>query len=429
MLDVLNINQYIKDKDLLEVRNPISFTNGEINNDGLYSPLIFGNTTQDKFIKFGYIKLGTKVIHPLIYKNLAKIKSIFFNITLDENHKNFKSCIIKDGMLEEVTGDAKGNSGINWLINNWKDIDLIKYKNGKNDNFIDVLIDKKGSIFIDNFLVIPVNYRQYVIEYGKLNEDEITGFYKQILTITKSGSDNDFVTSLIEIGGGKTTSIQKIVNKIYNEFILSQDKKKGDFRGKVISKRIDNITRLVANAQPNIPMDCCAIPWQNLLVMFDLFVIEILKTRSDEFLKKLGVESFGYDDFGTLFDLIFRHCDSYVSKYPDRIELWQDVLLDLFNKYKDIRVLLKRDPAWTKESYHCLKVIIIKDLSYHCVVNSLLYKPLGGDSFNSNYVGVIEEKNVFENNKLTIVGDNNIKVNITNVEDIIHTKGGTKWQN
>ena len=48
-------------------------------------------------------------------------------------------------------------------------------------------------------------------------------------------------------------------------------------------------------------------------------------------------------------------------------------------------MLLKRDPAWDKNSYHTLKPVIIPTNSYHIVVNSLLYKPLGGDSFNTNF--------------------------------------------
>lgn len=426
MLDVLNINKYIKDNNLIEVKDPISFINQEPNPSGLYSPLIFGTRKQEKFEKYAYINLGLKIIHPVIYKNLKKIKSIFYNITLDND--NGKKAIIRNNELIE---DKNGESGINFLINNWDKIDLNLYKTGKNDNFIDMLIKERDNLFIDKFLVIPVNYRQYTIENGRVNEDTITGYYKGILSIVNANRNietNDFLQNLIKIGGGKTLSIQNKINEIYEYFINLEDSKTGIIRSKVLSKRIDNITRLVANAQPNIPMDCCAIPWQNLLVMFDLFVIRILKDKTDEDRKKLGVNEFTLEDFGSHFDFIFRHSDNYTLKYPERVTLWQEILKEVFDNFPNLRVLLKRDPAWNRDSYHCLKPIIIKDTSYHCVVNSLLYKPLGGDSFKTNYIGDVVEGPIFENDKMIISGDKNISIKITKIKDFVNKYGGVKWE-
>jgi len=185
MLDILKINDYIKKNNILEVRNPLSFNDGNITNDGLYSPLIFGNTTQEKFVKYGYINLGTKIIHPFVYKNLKKIKSIFFNITLDKGHKNFREGVIKDGILTEVKKDSseKGNSGINWLINNWGNIDLDNYKTGKNldDDNIDKIINAK------NFLSAYRTIRQTQLAATDFNlhSDNETKDIKAIYNMTQ----------------------------------------------------------------------------------------------------------------------------------------------------------------------------------------------------------------------------------------------------
>jgi len=422
MLKILNINKYISDNKLLEIHDTISFRDGKPTPTGLYSEIIFGSTKSDGFNKYAYINLGTVIIHPLIYKNLKRIKSIFLNVCLDEKHKQHKKAVIRDGYLEE---SENGDFGITWLSENWSKINLEHYKNGKNDKFIDKVI--KSNIFIDKFLVIPTNYRQYSYERGQLNEDDITGRYKQILIYNNNSANlnafkNSYIDAVIDISGGKTLTIQKIVNEIYDTFISMEDGKKGIYRSKVIDKRIDNITRLVANAQPNIPMDCCAIPWQNLLVMFDSFVVNILNRTSDDILDKLGVKDFGFDDFGPHFDFIFRHLDSYVEMYPHRHKLWIDILLRVFNDFPDLRVLMKRDPAWNRDSYHGLKVIIIQDVSYHCTLNSLLYKPLGGDSFSSDYIGKLVRKDnikIFENKDIVIRGNNNVKVEITNSKDMV----------
>lgn len=72
MLDILNINKVIQDNKLIRVSDPISFHKGEPNINGLYSPIIFGSKTQDKYEKYAYMNLGVKIIHPFIYKNLKK---------------------------------------------------------------------------------------------------------------------------------------------------------------------------------------------------------------------------------------------------------------------------------------------------------------------------------------------------------------------
>ena len=62
--------------------------------------------------------------------------------------------------------------------------------------------------------------------------------------------------------------------------------------------------------------------------------------------------------------------------------------------YPDLSVVGKRDPAWNKCSYFTVKPIIMTDNSYHVVLNSLLYKPLGGDSFNTNFTTRIKNSNI-----------------------------------
>ena len=67
-----------------------------------------------------------------------------------------------------------------------------------------------------------------------------------------------------------------------------------------------------------------------------------------------------------------------------------EILEEMFEKLPELRILLKRDPAWDKSSYIALHPAIITTNAYHVVTNSMMYKPLGGDSFTTKVCGMIQ---------------------------------------
>ena len=168
-----------------------------------------------------------------------------------------------------------------------------------------------------------------------------------------------------------------------------------------------------------------ASTWINLIKKHQCTIFIGVPTIYRQIIQKTD---FTLEDFGSHFDFIFRHSDNYTQKYPERVTLWQEILKEVFDSFPNLRVLLKRDPAWNRDSFHCLKPIIIKDTSYHCVVNSLLYKPLGGDSFKTNYIGDVTEEPIYENEKMIITGDKNISIKITKIKDFVDKYGGVKWE-
>ena len=64
----------------------------------------------------------------------------------------------------------------------------------------------------------------------------------------------------------------------------------------------------------------------------------------------------------------------------------------MFEKLPDLRLMLKRDPAWTKESFGGLKPVINTTNSYVYIVNSQIYVPFAGDSFNTKITGIYINK-------------------------------------
>ena len=391
---LLDVQKFIKEKNAKPVITGENFikNNGilEPNPDGLYSKQIFGHTLTEQREKFGYIDLKSTVMHPLIYNNISKISSEFKQC-LDKT----KSFIIKDGELILVA-DNEGKNGLSWLIKEFHKINFDKYKNGKNDDFIEFLKKvNKQLIFIDKIPVIPIIYRPYRINKGRVEEDEITDLYKKILfdlnntnLPTNNAVDlNDVLKATLDKNDtvNSQEKLQKKVINIYKYFINKLEKKEGFFRSKLIGKRLDNVSRLVANARPDVPIDCIVIPWHVLLNLFDVYVIAMIhKDTENNYKEKLGLTQYSMEDLGKHLYYIYKNCDIYCKSFPEKQDIWIEILKKIFEEYSYLRVLMKRDPGWNASSFWTLKPIIGKGCQYQCIVPSFYYIPLGGDSFNTN---------------------------------------------
>jgi len=398
MIKILDINNFIHVNKCLKVTNPFSFgKDGSLNDDGLYSERIFGSTSKEQATKFGYIELNTYVFHPAIFNMINKLDTLISKIAL-----NTKTAIIKDGVFIE---DKNGKSGVGWLFENWYRLDFDKYLNEKNKIFINFFkTSKRENIFINKFLVIPVKYRPKTEKHGRMVEDEITNFYKKLLGRTQSGtSENEFMQKLMR-DNSKGSLVQLVINEIHKMFLNDLESKKGHVRGKLISKKIDNVARLVANARPDIPFNCCALPWQVLLNIFDTYVIAFLQDPlHSEYEEKLKIKNFSISDYGDHFTYIYQNVDTYTKTNTGFREIWIELLKELFEEYDELSIVGKRDPAWSKESYFNLKPIIMQDNSYHVIINSLLYKPLGGDSFSTNFTTRLKESSVIAKNDFGVL--------------------------
>jgi DNA-directed RNA polymerase beta' subunit len=398
MIKILDINNFIQDNKCQKVTNPFSFgKDGSLHDDGLYSERIFGSTSKEQSSKFGYIDLNSNVFHPAIFNMLNKLNTLIAKVAL-----NNKTAVIIDGMVVE---DKKGKSGVGWLFENWYRINFDKYAHEKNKIYIDFFKkSKRESIFINKFLVIPAKFRPKAEKHGRMVEDEITNFYKKLMGRTGAGtSENEFMHNLMQ-DNSKGSLIQLVVNEIHKMFLNDLESKKGHVRGKLISKKIDNVARLVANARPDIPFNCAALPWQVLLNIFDVYVIAFLEDPiHEEYSTKLKITNYSISDYGDHFTYIYQNADTYTKTNPGFREIWIELLKELFEEYDDLSIVGKRDPAWSKESYFNLKPIIMQDNSYHVIINSLLYKPLGGDSFSTNFTARVKESSVIAKNDFGVL--------------------------
>jgi len=423
--------------------------NGDfIPNEGsFYDPAIFGLTSKDKFDKYAYIQLEELVLHPFIYKNILKVSG------------DFKKCInkretyvIRDGMLVK---DKAGGSGLSFIINNWNKFDFKKYETPKNQMIISLLIDsKKDLIIINKIPVIPIGYRNYRVNHGLVEEDEITDIYKKIIKVmeskdwTKEQNNTADAETLKEFNkvvqqiyknNSKKDYLQRYTQNLYDYFIGAVEKKEGFIREILLAKRVDAVARYVMNQQPEMPIDCIGVPWAGLLIIFDLFVIayinkdyqtEIEKANPDfknvvvqkkeaheKLIKDLGVANKSVEDLGNLFEYIHKNTKTYNETFPEHEKLWIQILIDIFNENPQLRVMGKRDPGWHEYSFWVLKPVIITGAEYNLILPTFSYNPLGGDSFNSNFAfEVNNDLCILKNNKYMITNKNNTRAKFTTID-------------
>ena len=144
ILQQLDQEKLIKENDLQAVTNPVMFNAGNgPTPDGLLSNEIFGITKEERSGIFAYIDLNEYFIQPYYYKVWLKIDKRLRGCIYET--QNFK--LDSDGYLVE---DDNGETGIQFLR---KNIDKLKFKTTKKDEFINVLQDgkKKGLLFKNEF--------------------------------------------------------------------------------------------------------------------------------------------------------------------------------------------------------------------------------------------------------------------------------------
>ncbi len=400
---LLNVDKFLQGVKAKTVTNVYTFNrNMEPTDTGLQSVSIFGVSSTERFNTWGTIELKDVVMHPLIYENLSSIDPVFKRAR--DKSKKYE---IVSGMLKESPG---GDTGVGWLIANWSKINFDKYRNEKNKLFIDLVKNSQELLFINKIPVIPVNYREANEGSFKMEEDEVDVLYKSILSTTKDGR-SDFTSSMMEKIKDKTGKdfIQETVNKLYKHFISKLESKRGFLRNTLTAKRLDNVTRLVANARPDVPIDSCVLPWQVLLGLFDTFIIGALNIDDEaegDLKARLGVSNKSVDEMGELFDFIYRNVDIYDKKYPEKKQIWIEILVGIFNENPLLRVLIKRDPGWNADSLWCFQPLINSDNRYNIWVPSWVYSPLGGDSFNTNFItDYLKDDIIFEDDDYIITGD------------------------
>lgn len=240
-INLFNVEEFNKINNLQEVTSPILFQNGNIPHpDGLVSNRIFGVTVQSRKTTFAYINLHKHFFSPIIYK---AIRRMFRNIDGIVNGTLFYS-IDKDGYLVQ---DENGQTGIDFLYDNWKKIKWSKTDTIMRNERVDLLNNfKRDEIFMQYLIVIPPFYRDIKTNNGGSGETgELNKLYSSAIRYAALIRDkNAFAFQLYNTD----YSLQNVIIDIYDYFKTKLEKKNGLLRKYLLGKNVDFATRTVITA-------------------------------------------------------------------------------------------------------------------------------------------------------------------------------------
>lgn len=225
----------------------LDFTEGSTDNfheEGLFSTKIFGRVESDlRDTRFSYIDIKVPVLHPLIYRNLIKLKGIYSGIisgriyaTWDENEKDFVQS-------NEIVGDT----GYYFFYKHWKDIVFKQTGSDIRDLKIRFIEKWKSKAETRYVVVIPAGLRDlHKDNSGRMKQDEINDIYRSILSVANTiGRDADIESSILDVS---RYTLQNNFNKLFDHIQNLLDGKGGFLQKKWASRRIYNGTRNVVTA-------------------------------------------------------------------------------------------------------------------------------------------------------------------------------------
>lgn len=242
----LNLRLMSGDRKKLANLRPVTSTqlhsnsSTELDPEGLFSQDIFGRVGDPRRMKImSYIDLHTKIMHPLIWKNIERVSGWYTEIFLGRRYATFDE---KSGQFLPSNVD-EGKTGPNFFLKHLKNVKFERNKSKQRDLRIDVIEKYRESAIYDFVLVLPAGHRD--IEEGRggnIKFDEINDVYRALIglskNIDKSDLDNQF-------NHRSQALMQKNFNAIF-ELIFTFLKGKGGFTAAKWTKRkVEHGTRTV----------------------------------------------------------------------------------------------------------------------------------------------------------------------------------------
>ncbi len=213
--------------------------------DGLFSISIFGRVGDpSRDLRFSYISTGIEVIHPLIFRNIIKLKKFYSEII-----KGNAYAIFDTKKNDFVPSDAiDGETGYNFFLTYWDRLVFERNESKQRNARIDFIEKYRKVAKTSNILVLPAGLRDLEVDPdGRDVEGEINEFYRRIISISNTLSSNTDVNN--RITDSARLGIQNAFNSIYT-FIIGLCRGKGGFiLRKWARRKIFNGTRAVLTAQ------------------------------------------------------------------------------------------------------------------------------------------------------------------------------------
>lgn len=209
--------------------------------DGLFSTLTFGEVgSERRDTAFSYIDIHTKVIHPIYYRELVRLKSLYKDVM-----EGKKYAIFDEEEKDLVLSDPiNGRTGYSFFLEMLPKIEFKRNGSRRRDATIDLLEKYRDNHLYDKILVQPAGLRDIMVdEQGRDTEGEINAHYRRIIAAANSiGSQANLDSPVLDTS---RVSIQTGFNNIVN-FVSGMIRGKNGFiAGKWGKRGVTSGTRSV----------------------------------------------------------------------------------------------------------------------------------------------------------------------------------------
>lgn len=324
----MNVDIFVKANNLQQITNPILLNKGYIPSpDGLLSVEIFGSTMAKRKNTFAYIDLNGHFLQPLAYNTLKKIFSKLDTLISGQTYWS----VTKDGELVE---DENGNTGIEFLYNNWN---KIKWKRNesklRNEKITFLELYKRDEVFMSKQIVCPPFFRDINLQNKdakKPSVHQINGPYSKLIRLASMLDQGNFALSL----HGTRLNIQKEIENIYSYFKGRTEKKNGLIRQAVLGKSDDYCSRVVIaapqfkqNAVDDMMIDFyhAGLPLSHTISTFTPFFVGWVQNRL--------VEELSSNEYKTSYRDPKTGNVRYREIKDPRLQFTDEVILKMMNKY------------------------------------------------------------------------------------------------
>jgi hypothetical protein len=216
--------------------------------NGLFSTEIFGKVGNEvRNRQFSYINLKATIFHPIIYKAICDLKSLYSDLLAGN-----KYAIWDDNIKDFIKATPlTGNTGYSFFLEHFKDIQFEERLSSKRENNIKLVNKYRNNCLMNKLIVLPAGLRDY--EYsdaGQPSQDEVNTLYRQVMSLANLITEASLKVSPAEVDNVRY-KMQKKVNEIYYYFEAMLNGKKKLVLGKWASRKIYNGTRNVITSLNN----------------------------------------------------------------------------------------------------------------------------------------------------------------------------------
>lgn len=221
----------LKPTNVLDIRQVNS---SSFHESGLFSTATFGRVgSKERDQTFSYINLNTTIFHPLYYRELCKLKSLYEGILTSNKYAIFDEKE-KDFILSDP---IEGRTGYLFFMKHFDQLEFKRNESKKRDGRIDFLEKYRDTCTYDRVMVLPAGLRDITENsMGRETEGEINPYYRRIIGASNSLVTNRTDTSLTDTS---RAGIQTGFNNVFNHLasVLKGNSGKGGFIGGKWGKR------------------------------------------------------------------------------------------------------------------------------------------------------------------------------------------------